>query len=53
VSTNAVPIIKIDPRTNSVRDKFKVEMNEYSTIRFGDGSLWISGGSVRRIKPPE
>ena len=52
VSTHAVPIIQIDPRTNSVRGKFKVEMDEYYTIRFGAGSLWISGGSVRRIKPP-
>jgi virginiamycin B lyase len=53
VSTHAVPIIQIDPRTNSVRGKFKVEMSEYSTIRFGSGSLWLSGGSIRRIKPPE
>jgi virginiamycin B lyase len=53
VSTHAVPIIQIDPGTNSVRGNFKVEMSEYSTIRFGSGSLWISGGSVRRIKPPE
>jgi streptogramin lyase len=53
VSTHAEPIIQIDPRTNSVRGKFKVEMSEYSTIRFGSGSLWVSGGSVRRIKPPE
>jgi streptogramin lyase len=53
VSTHAVPIIQTGPRTNSVRGKFKVEMSEYSTIRFGSGSLWVSGGSVRRIKPPE
>ena len=53
VSTRAEPIVQIDPRTNSVRGKFKVEMSEYSTIRFGSGSLWISGRSVRRIKPPE
>jgi streptogramin lyase len=53
VSTHGAPIIQIDPRTNSVRGKFTVEMNEYSTIRFDGGSLWVSGGSVRRIKPPE
>jgi streptogramin lyase len=53
VSTHAEPIIQIDPRTNSVRGKFKVEMSEYSTIRFASGSLWVSGGSVRRIKAPE
>jgi len=53
VSTRAEPIVQIDPRTNSVRSKFKIEMSEYSTIRFGGGSLWVSGSSVRRIKPPE
>ena len=53
VSTHAEPIIQIDPYTNSVRGKFKVDMSEYSSIRFGSGSLWVSGGSVRRIKPPE
>ena len=53
VSTPAEPIIQIDPRTNLVRGKFKVEMTIYSSIRFGSGSLWVSGASVRRIKPPE
>jgi virginiamycin B lyase len=52
-STHAAPIIQIDPRTNSVRGKFQLEMSEYSTIRFGGGSLWVSGRTVRRIKPPE
>jgi len=53
VSTHAEPIIQIDPRTNLVCGKFKVEMSEYSSIRFGSGSLWVSGGAVRRIKPPD
>jgi streptogramin lyase len=53
VSTHIVPIIQIDPRTNSVRGKFKIKMDEYSTIGFGSGSLWVSGGSVRRVRPPE
>jgi hypothetical protein len=53
VSTHDVPIVQIDPRTNSVRGKFKTKMNEYSAIRFGGGFLWISEGSVRRIKPQE
>jgi virginiamycin B lyase len=53
VSTHNEPIIQIDPRTNSVHGKFKLEMSEYSTLRFGSGSLWVSGGAVRRIKPPE
>jgi streptogramin lyase len=53
VSTHSVPIVQIDPLTNSVRGKFKVEIDEYSTLRFGGGSLWLSGATVRRIKPPE
>ena len=53
VATHAVPIIKIDPRTNAVRGKFRIETSEYSSIRFAFGSLWVSGGAVRRIKPPE
>ena len=53
VSTHNEPIIQIDPRTNSVRGKYEGKMDEYSTIRFGSGSLWVSGGSVRRIKLPE
>jgi streptogramin lyase len=53
VSTHNDPIIQIDPRTNSVRGKYKVEMAEYSTIRFASGSLWISGGMVRRVRPPK
>ena len=49
-----VPVIQIDPRTNSVRRKFNlVEMTEYSTIAYAGGSLWVSGSSVRRIKTPE
>jgi streptogramin lyase len=53
VSTHNDPIIQIDPRTNSVRGKYKVEMAEYSTIRFASGSLWVSGGMVRRVRPPK
>jgi virginiamycin B lyase len=67
VSTRDQPFVQIDPRTNSVRGKYKVEMQGEvitgapidrmgeldSTIRFGSGSLWLSGRTVRRIKPPQ
>jgi len=53
VNSRLTPIIQIDPRTNLVRGKIKVETGEYSTIRYGGGSLWISGASIRRIKPPD
>jgi virginiamycin B lyase len=52
-STRSSPIIQIDPRTNTVRGKYHVLIEEYGTLRYGAGSLWLSGGSVRRIRPPE
>ena len=51
--THLVPIIQIDPRTNSVLSKFDVETVNFSTICYAGGSLWVSGTSVRRVSPPE
>ena len=54
VGTRLLPVIQIDPRTNSVLGKFNLaEMAEYSTIAYAGGSLWVSGSSIRRIKIPE
>ena len=55
ITTMLVPVIKIDPQTNSLVGKFKRPRGVYlgDAIRYGDGSLWISGNSVSRIKPPE
>ncbi|MER8819672.1 hypothetical protein NKH70_07570 [Mesorhizobium sp. M0991] len=55
VSTILVPVIRIDPNTNSFSGKFKRPFGVYlgDGIRYGDGSLWISGNSIFRIKPPE
>jgi streptogramin lyase len=55
VGTHAVPVIQIDPRTNSVRGKFMPPTGVYmgDAIRYGGGSLWVSGTSILRIKPPE
>ena len=52
-STRPSPIIEIDPQTNTVRGKYDVFIEEYGSLRYGGGSLWLSGGSVRRIRPPE
>lgn len=54
VSSIFVPIIQIDPATNSLRGKFKRPSGVYvgDAIRYGAGSLWISGDSVFRITPP-
>ena len=53
VTTHAVPVIKIDPRTNALVGKFR-EPGVYmgDAIRYGDGSLWVSGTKIFRIKPP-
>src|SRR5206468_12167931 len=55
VTTMLVPVIQIDPKTNAVRGKFKRPAGIYlgDAIRYGGGSLWVSGSSVFRIKPPE
>jgi hypothetical protein len=52
VITRTVPLIQIDPRTNSVRGKFNVESHGYSTVRYGNGSLWISGTELLKIRSP-
>ena len=53
-SSQLLPVIQIDPTTNGLRGKFRapsnVDMGDY--IRYGSGSLWVSGGSVSRITPP-
>jgi streptogramin lyase len=56
VTTPLVPLMKIDPRTHSLRGKFNIDTAGYSgasTIRYGGGSVWISGPLIRRIMPPE
>ena len=53
VATHDVPIIQIDPRTNAVRGKLRIESDEFSSILFACDSLWVSGRTVRRIKLPE
>ena len=43
-ATHDVPIIRIDPRTDT---------DEASSLRYAFDSLWISGRTVRRIRLPE
>jgi hypothetical protein len=48
VSTRLMPLIQIDPRTNSVRGKSNfAEMSEYSTIAYAGGRSGYLGSSVR------
>jgi DNA-binding beta-propeller fold protein YncE len=55
VTSFVLPVIQIDPTTNSVLGKYREpdEVHMGDAIRYGDGSLWVSGGSIFRIKPPE
>jgi streptogramin lyase len=54
VTTQQIPLAQIDPRTNSLVGKFKNYGGNGigDAIRYGAGSLWISGSSIYRIQPP-
>jgi len=49
---SGLPVIQIDPRTNTLIRMFK-GYGMGDGIRFGAGSLWISGTNIVRIKPPD
>jgi hypothetical protein len=44
--------MQIDPRTNSVRGKFRAEAGDYYALGYGDNSLWMYGMAEHRIVPP-
>ena len=46
------PVIQIDPKTNTMIRKFK-GFGMGDAIRYGAGSLWVSGSEIFRIKPPK
>ncbi len=51
VSLHGMPVIRIDPDSNQVRDIYEGDAMG-DAIRFGAGSLWVSGGALSRIAPP-
>jgi virginiamycin B lyase len=51
VATDENTVAKIDPMTNSVVNRFNVK-GLGDGIRYGAGSLWVSGSKIQRIKPP-
>jgi virginiamycin B lyase len=51
VTLSDVPLVQIDPKTNVVAALYK-GIGWGDAIRFGGGSLWISGHSIRRLTPP-
>jgi virginiamycin B lyase len=46
-----VPLVQIDPNANAITALFK-GTGWGDAIRFGGGSLWLSGHSIRRLTPP-
>ncbi|WP_157934506.1 hypothetical protein [Microvirga ossetica] len=51
-SLSGTPLVQIDPRTNAVVAVFK-GIGWGDAVRFGGGSLWMSGHSIRRLMPPD
>jgi virginiamycin B lyase len=47
-----LPVVQIDPKTNTLLRMFK-GYGMGDAIRYGAGSLWVSGKSIFRIKPPD
>jgi virginiamycin B lyase len=47
-----LPVIQIDPKTNTLIRVYK-GFGMGDAIRYGAGSLWVSGNSIFRIKPPD
>ena len=55
ISAPGTPVSQIDPRTNTLVREFKGSLmgEEADTIRYGASSLWVSGWTVYRIRPPD
>jgi virginiamycin B lyase len=51
VTMPGMPVAQIDPRTDRLVRRF-TGYGMGDAIRFGAGSLWISGPSIYRIRPP-
>jgi streptogramin lyase len=55
IITRSSLIARIDPRTNALTGRFQVPAGTVvgRRLRYAAGSLWISGGSIFKIKVPE
>jgi streptogramin lyase len=55
MNSQTVPLLQIDPRTNSQRSRYASPEGAFMgyTIAYGGGSLWLAGSAIFRIKPPE
>jgi virginiamycin B lyase len=46
-------VAKIDPVANALVERYAAVNGMRGTIRYGAGSLWISGEFIYRVRPPE
>ena len=55
IITRSSLIARIDPKTNVLAGRFQVQSGTVvgRRLRYAAGSLWISGGSIFRVKAPE
>ena len=54
-SSQTVPLVQIDPQTNSRRARFSSPPGVFMgySVAYGGGSLWLGGSALFRVKPPE
>jgi virginiamycin B lyase len=52
VSAIGTPVAQIDPKTNTLVRHF-TGWGMGDAIRYGAGSLWVSGKAIHRIQPPD
>jgi streptogramin lyase len=55
INSGSVPLVQIDPQTNSQRSRFDSPAGAFVgySIAYGGGSVWLGGSALFRIKPPE
>jgi streptogramin lyase len=53
VSMPGAPVTQIDPRTNTLIRRFIGGHGIGGLIRYGAGSLWIAGGRISKLRPPD
>lgn len=49
----SLPVVQIDPKTNEVIRRYVGGKGFGWDLRYGGGSLWMTGSSLFRITPPE
>lgn len=53
VSMRGAPLSQVDPKTNKLVRTYTGGHGIGGHIRYGAGSLWIAGGRISRLRPPD